>query len=262
MEKVYTVAGLQFGEDQGKIMILLQAFYGLQSLGARWHEVLVDALCLMGWRNSLCEPDVWYHDAGLHYLFICIFVDDLLIASKQNEDIHDDVKRMFTVKGGEFPSYYLGADLEYVENPNTGKKILTMSCKTYLENVLPCIEKKMQEVTGDAKLSRMRILSPMHDSYQPENETKMQLDSDGKSWFGSLVGMGSWTVQLCHIDVAFATNLLASFRNDPSKSHLKAMGRVFGYLKSHSAALIKFNMYPIFQSVSLLKEIGRRCMVI
>ena len=241
-EKVYTVAGPEFGEDQGKIMIILQALYGLQSSGARWHEVLVDALRSMGWRNSPCEPDVWYRDAGSYYEFICAFVDDLLIASKRNEDVHDDVKRLFTVKGGEFPSYYLGADLERVENPNTGKEILTMSCKTYLKNVIPRIEKKMQEVTGDAKLSRTKILSPMHDSYQPENETEMELDSDGKSWFGSLIGMGNWTVQLCRIDVAFATNLLASFRNNPSKSHLKAMGRVFGYLKSHSAASIKFNV--------------------
>ena len=81
----------------------------------------------------------------------------------------------------------------------------------------------------------------MHDSYQPKNETKMQLDNEDKTLFGSLVGMSSWTVQLCRIDVAFATNLLASFRNEPSKSHLKAMARVFGYLKSRSAASIKFN---------------------
>ena len=240
-EKVYTIAGPEFADDQGKIMIILQALYGLQSSGARWHEVLVDALRSMGWRNSECEPDVWYRDAGSHYEFVCVFVDDLLIASKRNEDIHDDIKRLFTVKGGEFPSYYLGADLEYVEDPNDGRKVLTMSCKTYLKNVIPRIEKKLQEVTGDVKLGRSRVLSPMHDSYQPENETEMQLDNDDKTLFGSLVGMSSWTVQLCRIDVAFATNLLASFRNEPSKSHLKAMGRVFAYLKSHSAGSIKFN---------------------
>ena len=43
-----------------------------------------------------------------------VFVDDLLIASKRNEEVHDDVKRLFTVKGVEFPSYYLGADLKRV----------------------------------------------------------------------------------------------------------------------------------------------------
>ena len=240
-EKVYTVAGPEFGEDQGRIMLISRALYGLQSSGARWHDMLVDALRSMKWRNSACEPDVWYRDAGTHYEFICVFVDDLLIASKRNEEIHDDVKQLFTVKGGEFPSYYLGADLEYVEDPNDGKQVLTMSCKTYLKNIIPQIEKKLKEVTGDVNLGRSRVLSPMHDSYQPENETEMQLGSEDKTLFGSLVGMSSWTVQLCCIDVAFATNLLASFRNEPSKSHLKAMARVFGYLKSHSAGSIKFN---------------------
>ena len=132
--------------------------------------------------------------------------------------------------------------------------MLTMSCKTYLKNVIPRIEKKLQEVTGDAKLGRSRVLSPMHDSYQPENETEMQLDSEDKTFFGSLIGMSSWTVQLCRIDVAFATNLLASFRNAPSKSHLKAVARVFGYLKSHSAGSIKFNAdKPDFSSCEFIE---------
>ena len=112
-----------------------------------------------------------------------MFVDDLLIASKRNKEIHDDVKRLFTVKGGEFPSYYLGADLEYIEDPNDGKQVLTMSCKTYIKNIIPRIEKKLKEVTGDVKLGQSRVLLPMHDSYQPKNETEMQLDSEDKTLF-------------------------------------------------------------------------------
>ena len=77
---------------------------------------------------------------GDSYEFICIWVDDILITSKRNETIHDDLKKLFKVKVGEFPSYYLGADLEFVEDPTSGEMVLCLSCRTYLKNVIPRIE--------------------------------------------------------------------------------------------------------------------------
>jgi hypothetical protein len=37
-EKVYIIAGPEFGEQEGHIIIISRALYGLQSSGARWHD--------------------------------------------------------------------------------------------------------------------------------------------------------------------------------------------------------------------------------
>lgn len=39
-EKVYFIAGPEFGEFEGRILIIYKSIYGLASSGARWHEVM------------------------------------------------------------------------------------------------------------------------------------------------------------------------------------------------------------------------------
>ena len=54
-EKVYIIAGPEFGEKEGHTLIINKALYGLKSLGARWHERLFDMLSEMGW--TPCKAD-------------------------------------------------------------------------------------------------------------------------------------------------------------------------------------------------------------
>ena len=116
MEKVFAMAGAEFEELEGHVLKITKALYGLKSSGARWHDVLADALRDLGWKSCKMEPNFWYKENGDSYEFICIWNDDILIASKRNKSIYDNLKKLFKVKGGEFPSYYLGADLEFVED--------------------------------------------------------------------------------------------------------------------------------------------------
>jgi hypothetical protein len=43
-EKLYTVAGPEFGSDEGKIMIVVRALYGLKSAGATFRAFLGEHL--------------------------------------------------------------------------------------------------------------------------------------------------------------------------------------------------------------------------
>ena len=142
-------------------------------------------------------------------------MDDILIASKRNEAIHDDLKSLFKVKDGEFPSYYLGADLEFVEDPTLGEIVLGLSCRTYLKTVIPRVEEKLRETSGESKLAWTRVLTPMMEHYHPEEEVQMEVTEDKRKWYMSLGSMGSWCVQLCRIDIAYVVNSMASYRHSP-----------------------------------------------
>ena len=65
-EKVYIVAGPEFGERHGHTLIIVRALYGLKSSGLRWHERLSDVLRDMGFVPSKAEPDIWMRDCGDH----------------------------------------------------------------------------------------------------------------------------------------------------------------------------------------------------
>ena len=70
-KKVYTVAGKEFGEFEGRLVVIVHAVYGLKSSGAAWRSHLAQSLRDIGFTSSLCDPDVWMCKAtqsdGLQY---------------------------------------------------------------------------------------------------------------------------------------------------------------------------------------------------
>ena len=51
-EKVYIIAGPEFQELEGHILVIIKALYGLRSSGKRWYERLADCLLEMGFTRS------------------------------------------------------------------------------------------------------------------------------------------------------------------------------------------------------------------
>lgn len=48
-EKIWFKAGIECGEDKGKVMIVTHALYGLKSSGAAWRSMFADLLQKMSW---------------------------------------------------------------------------------------------------------------------------------------------------------------------------------------------------------------------
>ena len=112
-EKVYIIAGPEFGDRQGHLMIIIKALYGLRSSGARWHDRFHDVLLSMGFKPCKLEPDAWMRDKGDHYEYIATYVDDLLIASKDPKAITDTLqgpKYNLKLKGTGPVTFHLGCD--------------------------------------------------------------------------------------------------------------------------------------------------------
>jgi hypothetical protein len=112
-EKLFIVAGPEFGSTlEGHVLLIEKALYGLRSSGARWHERLANTLRGMGWLPSRADPDVWMMDAGSNWEYICVYVDDLLIHSKDPMVIVDELKQRYKLKGVGHPEFFLGADIK------------------------------------------------------------------------------------------------------------------------------------------------------
>jgi hypothetical protein len=58
-EKVYAVAGQEFGTRAGQNVIIVRALYGLKSAGAAWRAHLAGSLLSIGYKSCLADPDVW-----------------------------------------------------------------------------------------------------------------------------------------------------------------------------------------------------------
>jgi hypothetical protein len=64
-EKIWTIAGPEFGSDAGKVMIVKKALYGLKSSGAAWRALLSNSLIEMNFKNSYADPDLYIRPARL-----------------------------------------------------------------------------------------------------------------------------------------------------------------------------------------------------
>ena len=57
-EKIYVIAGKEFGRNEGKRMILDKGLYGLASSAARFHDKLASSLRMMGFVPSKVDYDL------------------------------------------------------------------------------------------------------------------------------------------------------------------------------------------------------------
>jgi hypothetical protein len=76
-EKLFIVAGPEFGELEGHMLLISKALYGLRTSNLRWHEHFSQCLREMGFEPCKAQPDIWMHQVDDLYECIAVNVDDL-----------------------------------------------------------------------------------------------------------------------------------------------------------------------------------------
>jgi hypothetical protein len=83
------VAGPEFGELEGHMLIISIALYGLRTFRLHWHERFSQCLREMGFEPCKAEPDIWMRGVDNFYEYIAVYIDDLCITSKDPKMITD-----------------------------------------------------------------------------------------------------------------------------------------------------------------------------
>ena len=231
-EKVCIIAGPEFGPEwEGHTCIIRKALYGLKSSGKCWHDRLHDVLTDMGFFPSRAEEDIWMRDAGDHYEYIAVYVDDLLIASKDPQSIIKsltDKPNNFKLKGTGPVTYHLGCDF-FRDDDGT----LCMAPKKYIERMVAQYTKLFGQAPSQ------RVQSPLEKNDHPELDDTELLDEDDTAKYQSLIGVLQWTISLGRFDIATAVMTMSSFRAMPRVGHLERVKRICGYLAKFKEACIR-----------------------
>ena len=119
-EKVCIIAGPEFKELQGHLLIMIKALYRTRSGGDRWHDRLFDILQELKFKPSKADPDAWMRPepGGTCYEYIAVYVDDLAIAAKDPQAFCNELKKKYNLKlKGVGPlEYHLGCT--YKKDPD------------------------------------------------------------------------------------------------------------------------------------------------
>ena len=228
-ERVYIIAGPEFGPElQGKRMIIERSLYGLKSSAARFHEHLSATLKSLGFRPSKADFDLWYKKVDDHYEYVARYVDDVIVFSKDPMSIMDKLKKTYVMKGVGKPQYYLGGDVVELGQEWEKDNISTaFSAETYIQNALP----RLASVCGLQQFPKSKI--PFSENYHPELDTTDLVDSATITTYKSLLGCANWIITLGRFDISYAVNSLSRYSMAPREGHLKALQKVFGYLRTN-----------------------------
>ena len=171
-------------------------------------------------------------DYGDHYEYVAVYVDDLLIVSREPQKIVDLLTNvhLFKLKGTGPISFHLGCD--YFRDKDG---VLCYAPRKYIEK---CIDNYKRLFGTNPK----EATSPLVKGDHPELDTSEVLDVKHTQIYQSLIGSLQWAIQIGRFDVATATMTLSRFRVLPRQGHLDRAKRVFGYLAKMRHAVIRIRV--------------------
>lgn len=259
-EKIWFVAGPEFGSRQGQVVKVVRALYGLKSSGAAWRALLQQSIIDMGFTSTIADPDVYrrrhVHDNNNEYWeLLLVYVDDILIMSNKPKPHMDRLQSEygFALSALGEPERYLGSNIEKVMIPgdDTGREYWSMSSSTYVKNAVNNVKQLLSE---EDRFLKTTAKTPLPSGYRPELDTSDELPSELASRYSQLIGVLRWMVELGRIDVYYEVSLLSQYLALPRYGHLEAVYHIFAYLMKHEKSRIIFDPTEPSIDVNLFVE--------
>jgi hypothetical protein len=238
-EKIWTLAGSEFGSEKGGVMIVEKALYGLKTSGAAWRAMFAQTLRDMDFVPTKADPDVYIRPAikpcGFEYYeYILVYVDDVLHLSHDTSRVEIALNKAYRLKEGSTgePDRYLGANISKVSVG--GQPRFSMTCEDYVESAVKNLEKTLHDDGEGKVLSTYGARSssrPFPVNYRPECDVSKELGPELGSRYLQLIGILRWAVELGRIDIYTEVSILSQHQCLPRVGHLDALYRMFWYLK-------------------------------
>jgi hypothetical protein len=244
-EKIWTIAGPEFGAtEQGSVMVIKKALYGLKSSGAAWRALFAMTLTEMGYMSTKADPDVWIRpqvkpDGFEYYEMVLVYVDDIMVLSHDTKPTMDAIASLYKLKEGSVgePTQYLGANVGKYQLPD-GRECWSMSGRDYVKNAVKNVETMLEK---EGMKLRSKADRPMPSGYRPEVDVSNELAPDLVTRYQGLIGVLRWACELGRIDILVEVSMLSSHNAMPREGHLEAAYHVFAYLKKHENSTLVFD---------------------
>ena len=247
-EKLYIIAGKEFGNNAGRPALIVRALYGLKSSGERWRSHMAQSLRDLGFTSSLADPDMWMRAACKpngyeYYEYVLVYVDDILAVSHNPMRVMQGIKSKYKMKDDSVapPETYLGAQVKkwyILDGDNPGKVRWSMSSEKYVKAAIRDVELECSKVD---KILPTRCSTPMTPGYRPECDQSPELDARRANYYQGLIGVLRWICELGRVDILINVSMLSHFLASPRQGHLDQVFHIYGYLKQHSRSTMVFD---------------------
>jgi hypothetical protein len=216
-EKVWTVLGPEFGDDDVKRALIVRAMYGLKSAGASFRNHLAECMKHLGWHPCRADRDLWMKakthpdDGVLYWDYILIYVDDILCVYHDPGSPLAELDEYFKMKEGsiQIPTFYLGFKLEKTVLPNDVVAWGMISSK-YVQSAVQNVKEYLAALSVDQKLMK-KAYCQFAGEYNPELDESPELDPIRAYLYQLQIGILRWCVELRCIDIITEVSMLSTY---------------------------------------------------
>jgi len=194
---------------------LRKALYGLKQAPRAWYSRLSSTLNEMGFRRSHADTSLFIHNMGSEFIYILIYVDDILVTGPNHSMIAQLIKRLqcdFVLKDLGPLTFFLG--IEAIRVPLG----LVLSQQRYITNLL----KKTNMDKAKPVASPMSTIAQLS-LFNGDSFSDMTL-------YRIVVGSLQY-LSLTRPDISFAVNKVCQFMHKPTVHHWSAVKRILRYLQ-------------------------------
>jgi len=226
---------------KGTIFKLKKALYGLKQAGRLWHNLVHEMLLSLGFQTLKTEPCFYYSVLGNVLTFIIVYVDDILLSS-QSEEIRDlilaKIMSLYDFTNEGVVSEFLGIRIQfYVDN---FQRFVTLDQEKM-------ILAKIEEFDlFDEPISTIPMDPKEKLSTQDEPADK---DFPYRELIGSALHIARWT----RCDIANTVSKLSSLNNKPTRKAVKAVKRLWAYLRGTAHLKFQLSLSNIRKAAFLMR---------
>ncbi|OWY94167.1 polyprotein, partial [Phytophthora megakarya] len=192
-ERVYMEVPYGINNTKNMMCRLDKAIYGLKQAASAWHKTI---------HRDWCGADecVYVQMKEGRYVYVCFYVDDMIIAAKTGEEIQE-------VKTA-------------LKNASYSAKTLTIRQTRYIDDVVNRFNQQDAKVVANPCEAGLKLTK----TQSPKTEAEFLL-MQGKP-YRSLIGCLLYITTCTRPDVAYIVTQLSRFLENPGQQHWKAAIRV------------------------------------
>ena len=225
-EEVYMAQPQGFIKEgkENMVCMLKKSIYGLKQASRQWYIKFHDTITSFGFKENTVDRCIYLKISGSKFVFLVLYVDDLLIASSDLGLLSETKKYLsknFEMKDLGEASFVIGIEISRDRSRGT----LGLSQKAYINKVL--------ERFSMQSCNPVNVPLQKGDKFSLSQCPGSDLEREHMKGmpYASLVGSLLYAQVCTRPDISFAVGMLGRYQSNPGIYHWKAAKKVLRYLQ-------------------------------
>lgn len=218
--------GYSVGDPKKKVLMLKKAIYGLVQAALEWRRVLVETLRRLSFEPMTTDPASFIRKND--GVLMNTHVDDVTLYGKETalEELEKALEKKFELKRLGETTYLVGVRVEKEEDK------VFLSQAAYIEKLL---KRFHLESANDRE-------TPMAEGVKLMKHEGAAAEDNFKQLYQAKVGSLQYLVKMTRPDIAYSVKEVSKHCHNPGAMHMKAVDRIFVYLKATKESRMKLEI--------------------